>query len=161
MVRPPELLHGARIVGYKPFIVVSALLDRKSSKKPVRIPCPMKSIEKYYLPRLRQARRSIQKFVLGTELLSLTSPIRKPVCPSLITSRQRPSFSAMTGTSAALASTRTSPNHSGMTLRLLEPGGIAVLCDDDDLTRAQRCQVFLVNVWLLPQNFMVHLNQSF
>jgi hypothetical protein len=47
----------------------------------------------------------------------VTLSTRKPVCPSLITSRQEPRSIAMAGTPAALASTRTSPNRSGMVFR--------------------------------------------
>src|ERR1019366_4791400 len=80
-------------------------------------PSTMVSIEKCCRTRLRQAGRSISEIRPTARTASLTLSTRKPVCPSLITSRQEPRSMAITGTPAALASTSTSPNRSGMVFR--------------------------------------------
>ena len=61
--------------------------------------------------------RSISPSRSRARTASSTLLTRKPVRPSSITSRQEPRSMAITGTPAALASARTSPNRSGMVFR--------------------------------------------
>src|SRR5712692_11387344 len=77
-------------------------------------------IEKHCWTRWRQALRSISERRSRARTAWLTLLTRNPVCPSLITSRHEPRSMAITGTPAALASARTSPNRSGMVFRWIK-----------------------------------------
>src|SRR6185437_10784250 len=72
------------------------------------------STEKHCRTRLRHSLRSISDRRSKARTASLTLSTKNPVRPSLMTSRQEPRSMAITGTPAALASTRTSPNRSGI-----------------------------------------------
>src|SRR3989449_4272277 len=82
-------------------------------------------IEKHCWTRWRQALRSMSARRARARAASLTLLTRNPVCPSLITSRQEPRSMAITGTPAALASDRTSPNRSGMVFRWIKVQALA------------------------------------